>query len=431
MREKKYFKKFTHIILIALFIGAIVFNNAFVYAADTQEALTPEEQATKEKEEKELKEKEEKYNDDKKDLKDDVEKMEKERAALEGNLSVVKQSLGATKRTIDDVMMDIEKKEQDIERHNAQIESLENQIILYKRSLSETMRKVYYAQSNRSISSIIENNGAHRFLERADDLAVMREKVVTFVYQVENAKTTQEQKKNELSTLKQEREALLAEHKQKESQLLAQSTAVQTEIINVDTSIADLNAKLSQVENKLSALLGSSFDTDDIVEAAKFASKKTGVRKSFILGMLVVETNLGRFTGGCTYKQSKMGDANEKIFKRVCKDLDYDYKKKKVSCAASYGIGGAMGVSQFMPTTWVGYESKIEQYTGHSPADPWSLTDGVMAMAIKLANDGATSEKGEFDAARRYYCGSNLGRSVCVNYGNNVKYWAENYKDRL
>ena len=84
-----------------------------------------------------------------------------------------------------------------------------------------------------------------------------------------------------------------------------------------------------------------------------------------------------------------------------------------------------------MATTWVGYESKVSSYTGHSPADPWSLTDGVMAMAIKLANDGATSEKGEFDAARRYYCGSRINRSACINYGNKVLYWAKNYKDRL
>jgi hypothetical protein len=54
-----------------------------------------------------------------------------------------------------------------------------------------------------------------------------------------------------------------------------------------------------------------------------------------------------------------------------------------------------------------------------------------MAMAIKLANDGATSKKGEFDAARRYYCGSRLERSTCINYGNKVLYWAKNYKDRL
>lgn len=425
--KKQKIDQFLQTTWMLVLCAIIIFSVHVVYAQDVTEedAMTEEEKKELEEKQDELEEKQEKYEEK-------VEKVEKQKTNLQGNLNAVKQSLGATKRTIDNVMEDIESKEADIERHDAQIQTLNGQMILYQRSLAEAMRGVYFAQTGRTFMSIAENtNGENRFLEKTDDLDAMRGKVVEMVQHVQSTKEAQEQKKNELAALKSEKEALLAEHKEKEEDLLAQSAAVQTEIIKVDATLSELNAKLSAVESKLSSLLGDSFDTDDIVEAASFASKKTGVRKSFILGMLVVETDLGRFTGGCTYKQSKMGDKNSEIFKRICEDLDYDYKKVKVSCALSYGIGGAMGVAQFMPTTWVGYESKIEKYTGHSPADPWSLTDGVMAMAIKLSNDGASSEKGEYDAARRYYCGSNLDRAQCKQYGNKVKYWAENYKDRL
>ncbi len=423
MKMKKVLQAIFPAFLIMIFVSMSFVYQNFAFA-NCNDDLTEEEK-------KKCEEKEEKYEEKKEKYEKKIEKKEKEKAALQGNLNVVKKNLGATKRTIDDVIKDIEEKEKDIERHNAQISSLEDQTLLYKKSLSEAMRKFYFAQNNRSISSVLEDEGSVRFLDTTDSLDHLRKQIIVTVNQVLNAKELQEQKKLELENLKKEKEKLLAEHKKTESDLLAQSVAVQTEIIKVDMSVAELNAKLSAVEGKLSALLGESFDTDDIVDAAKFASKKTGVRKSFILGMLVVETNLGRYTGGCTYKESKMGDANKKIFKRICKDLDYNYKKKKVSCPLSYGIGGAMGVAQFMPTTWTGYESKIEKYTGHSPADPWSLTDGVMAMAIKLKNDGAGKKSGEFDAARRYYCGGNIGRRVCVDYGKKVLYWAENYKARL
>jgi predicted nucleic acid-binding Zn-ribbon protein len=415
-----------HIIIFGILVVAAGFfcdDQSFV-DAETSDEMTEEEK-------KELEEKEEEYEEKKEKYEEKLEKVQNEKSQLQNNLNSVNYSLNTTRRTIDDVLSDIKEKESDIDRHNAQIISLEGQITLYQRSLAEMMRRVYYTQHTRSLSSVVENDGTRRFMERSNDLGDVRQKVVTVVHQIDDAKELQKQKKKELEQLKEEKETLLQEHKKKEATLLSQSAAVQTEIFKVDTTLAELNAKLSAVESKLSALLGDSFSTDDIVEAAKFASKKTDVRKSFLLGMLVVETDLGRFTGGCTYKESKMGDKNEDIFKRICKDLDYNYKKVKVSCPLSYGIGGAMGVAQFMPTTWAGYESKIEKYTGHSPADPWSLTDGVMAMAIKLANDGATSEKGEYNAARRYYCGSNIDRSVCVNYGNKVKYWAENYKDRL
>ena len=79
------------------------------------------------------------------------------------------------------------------------------------------------------------------------------------------------------------------------------------------------------------------------------------------------------------------------IFEEIVDELGYDEDKKKVSCnPSSYvGTGGAMGVAQFMSDTWRGYEDKIASVTGNNPPDPWDLFDGVMAMAIKLKNDGA------------------------------------------
>jgi membrane-bound lytic murein transglycosylase B len=428
MKNKNYTKQFIGFLFIFVFLCMQLVQTGFVLASSDDDKDT---ELTEEEKQK-IEEKKDEYEEKQEKLEKKVKKEQKKKAQLQNQLGSVNQVLGQTKRTINDVVNDIEKKEEEIERHDAQIATLNKQAMLYKSSLADTIRRFYYAGSGAvSLSAIVENDGNHRFLDSTDALDDMREKIVDTVQQVEQTKQMQQQKKEELAELKKEKEKLLAEHKQKESELLSQASAVQVEMIKVDTSIAQLNEKLDEVESKLSSLLGESFSTDDIREAAKFASKKTGVRKSFILGMLVVETNLGRYTGGCTYKKSKMGDKNAKIFKRITKDLGYNYKKVKVSCPLSYGIGGAMGVAQFMPTTWVGYEKKIEKYTGHSPADPWSLTDGVMAMAIKLANDGATSKKGEFDAARRYYCGSRLDRKECINYGNKVLYWAENYKDRL
>jgi len=425
--ENKTNKKISIAIFsVIIILMAVWFRPAFVFALDcSSDNLTPEEKE-------ECDDKEDEYKDKKHKIKKKVEKELEKKNNLQSQLGAVKQSLGKTKRTINDVILDIEKKEDEIARHDAQIKALDNQVVLYKSALSDMMRSFYYSQNNRALNAVVKNgDGSGRFLDSTDSLHKMRTRIVDTVNQIKKSKQQQQKKKEELASLKEEKEKLLAEHKKKEAQLLSQAGAVQTELIKVDTTIAQLNSKLADVESKLSSLLGESFSTDDIVKAAKFASKKTGVRKSFILGMLVVETDLGRFTGGCTYKKSKMGDKNAKIFKRITKDLGYNYKKVKVSCPLSYGIGGAMGVAQFMPTTWVGYESKIEKYTGHHPADPWSLTDGVMAMAIKLANDGATHERGEFDAARRYYCGSRLDRSACINYGNKVLYWAKNYKDRL
>ncbi len=399
----------------------------YVYVRAADEVKTPEQIAAEE----EQKKKEDDLKNEQKKIEKKAGKIEEQKASLEGQLGSVKQTLGATKRTIADVEQDITSKESDIKRHDAQIAMLQDQIILFQKTLSKTIREAYYTQNNQAVSSMMETDDSYHFLEKTDDLSEMRTRIAECVNQVANAKNTQEQKKSELESLINEKEELLTEHKEKESSLVAQSNEVQTQIVKADATLTELNEKLSAVESKLSSLLGKSFSTDDIVEAAKFASKETGVRKDFILGMLVVETNLGSFTGGCTYKNSNMNVTRQNIFKDICEKLDYDYKKQKVSCPpANYkGTGGAMGVAQFMSDTWKGYESKIASKTGNNPPDPWSLTDGVMAMALKLANDGATKKNGEWTAASRY-----LGTCSTKNtkfYCEDVLYWADNYEKKL
>jgi len=84
-----------------------------------------------------------------------------------------------------------------------------------------------------------------------------------------------------------------------------------------------------------------------------------------------------------------------------------------------------MGVSQFMSDVWKGYESQITSNTGHKKPDPWNITDGVMAMAIKLRKAGATSDSSStIKKASINYLGT-----FNNNYYSGIVYWAKNYKN--
>ena len=119
------------------------------------------------------------------------------------------------------------------------------------------------------------------------------------------------------------------------------------------------------------------------------------------------------------------------IFKDICEELDYKWKTRKVSCPPSgyKGTGGAMGVAQFMSDTWLGYKKSIASLTGHNPPDPWNLTDGVVAMALKLAKGGATKKSGECNAAKLYLSGTTSSKYNW--YCTKVLYWADNYESKL
>jgi hypothetical protein len=209
-----------------------------------------------------------------------------------------------------------------------------------------------------------------------------------------------------------------------------------------------MEAKKTKNKKKKKTVPEKIDDTKKIEEAAEFASQATGVRKDFLMGMLVVESDLGRNTGECTYKQVE-DDANNShetgmlgdvpwntflerrdIIKDIASKLGYDYEKIKVSCnpAGYVGTGGALGIPQFMPDTWLEYKDRISTIVGKENPDPWDTTDGVVAMALKVSDIPGVKEKNHWSeraAAKLYLSGTTSWRYDW--YANQIFYWSENY----
>lgn len=185
---------------------------------------------------------------------------------------------------------------------------------------------------------------------------------------------------------------------------------------------------------------------EEIKEAVEFASGITGVRKDFLMGMLSMESDFGRNTGKCTYEEVEEGAKKSykkgllskrawntfkhrrEVIKDISKDLGYDYRKIKVSCNPSRynGTGGALGVPQFMPDTWLEYKDRISEAVGKKNPDPWEVKDGVVAMALKLSDvPGVKSHNrlAEKNAAKLYLSGTTSWRYNW--YANQVVYWKE------
>ncbi|HPX94573.1 MAG TPA: lytic murein transglycosylase [Candidatus Moranbacteria bacterium] len=196
----------------------------------------------------------------------------------------------------------------------------------------------------------------------------------------------------------------------------------------------------------------SQADPKEIEKAAEFASNLTGVRKDFLMGMLVVESDLGRKSGTCTYKEVEEGAqkayANGQLsqkawntflnrretIKGIAKDLGYDYEKLQVSCNPSNyaGTGGAMGIPQFMPDTWLEYKDRIAAAVGKENPDPWNEKDGVVAMALKLSDVYGVKNHNrlaEWNAAKIYLSGTTSWRYDW--YANQIFYWSRNYEQLI
>lgn len=189
------------------------------------------------------------------------------------------------------------------------------------------------------------------------------------------------------------------------------------------------------------------FDPKEIEKQAEFASQITGVRKDFLMGMLVVETSLGKNTGQCTYQEVMEGaqlshqsgnlskrawqtfQERKEIIQNIADKLNYDYRELKVSCNPPYaGTGGALGIAQFMPDTWMEYEDRVAEIMGTQNPDPWNIQHGVLAMALKVADVPGVVEHNvwaERRASKMYLSGSTSSRYEW--YASEIQYWSRNY----
>lgn len=396
-------------LLVVFNLSSLGLGEFFVLAADDEEIQDDIKDLEKKKEE-EL---------------EKLQRYEGDVSRLQGAVYSTQKDISATEEKIETVEETIERKEKDIENMNKNIE-------FKKVALRKMIQEVYLSSEQPLLYLLLEENSLFESITNKDNLISLKREILSMLDEIEQSKKAIENEKQELEEKKNEHEELLWVKEAQKSNLVNEKKEFEVKVEKKKLTVAEIDAKISKLRSALSSFLGESFDAKDIVEAIEFASNKTGVRKEFLMAMLDKESDLGRFTGGCTYKNTKVKDSDKEVFKDICEELDYDYKKQKISCALSYGYGGAMGVAQFMPTTWIGYKDAIAKYTGHNPPDPWNLTDGVTGMAEKLRRAGADKKSGEHYAAKVYYCGgpgSSYWNTHCEAYADTVVSWSSGYDD--
>ncbi|MFA6105744.1 MAG: hypothetical protein WC725_04105 [Patescibacteria group bacterium] len=201
-------------------------------------------------------------------------------------------------------------------------------------------------------------------------------------------------------------------------------------------ALSDTKARAAEIRNRIYELfdVGKQITFGQAVEIAKWAAGITGARPAFLLAILTQESNLGKNVGTCnrlgdppekSWKVIMKPDRDQEPFKAITAELGLDPDITPVSCpmrdrkGKQVGWGGAMGPAQFIPSTWLGWKSKVSSYTGKAVADPWDIRDAFLASALKLKSNGADgTDAGEWKAAMIYFSGSTNVKNRF--YGDNV-----------
>ncbi|MFA5994760.1 MAG: lytic murein transglycosylase [Parcubacteria group bacterium] len=368
----------------------------------------------------------------------------KKQKAAQAELLTEQSKLSKNQSQISTTKSTLNKLSEDIARGEAELKNLDDRAQLSKIVLAEYMRQIYYANQDNDalVGLVLAKNELSDIVVNSDNMLSINTRINEALQVIRDAKTKTEQTKSELADQKDDHQEVL------KSQQVVQAQ-ISSDIQDVQDTLANIQKKFAQLQSDLNALLGTNYNAKDIKDAVSYASSKTGVPQGVLYGFLKRETNLGMNTGQCTYadvervsvagykKYGKKYQASidllykrKKIFEGILSDLGY--RSKKISCTIPFASagpnqGGAMGVAQFMSDTWLAYESRISSNTGHKNPDPWNITDGVMALAIKVAGAGGTSDSSSAirKATINYYGIFSQG------YYDVVLYWSKNYKQLI
>ncbi len=413
-----FFRSFRSLFLIKLILLTVIILPSFPAFAQT---LSPEDLARQAKLQTEL-------NQVEKDIEAQtalLRSKQKESASLERDISVLNYQISTAKLNIRAKQLEIQQLGSDISKKQLTIQDLGNKIDREKESLIELLKKsrdldqtsaVEVALSTDNLSALFADVNSYHALQTAilTSFSVIRstkQQTETAKGQLENrrdatlnAQREIEKETKKIQGLEGQKKDLLAVSKNQEKnyqQVLTSRKKRKAEILNALFALRDTKA----------------IPFEKALAYAQEVSAKTGVRPAFLLAILTQETNLGANVGRCnrpgdppakSWKNIMKPERDYEPFLRIVKALGLDPDTVPLSCPQAGGYGGAMGPSQFIPSTWELYADRIASVTGHNPPSPWAAEDAFAATGLYLKDlgGGAGTYTAESRAAAKYYAGS-------------------------
>jgi len=373
---------------------------------------------------------------------------------IQDEIEVLRGKINKTRLEISKKNTEIQKISGEISQREEKITQLQDKEERQKALLAELLKRVRHAGDASVWEFVLSNTQLSDFFEVIDDVESINRDIQESFYDIRFTKVVTSEEKETLNKQKIEQEDIKKEleynrqtvERQEDQQEVLLNDS-QTKEKSFEEIIADREIKAAQIRASLFELVGLLKGAQGIpfgqaLEYAEIAGSKTGVRAAFILAILQQESSLGKNVGTCNrpgdtrtwktimpgpveYSSGRSWRDDQSAFQRIASKLGISPDGQPLSCPlGSGGWGGAMGPSQFIPTTWESYESRVAVAVGVSLADPWNPLHAVMATALYTADLGAgvggyTAER---EAACKYYSGRGCSDPAVKNafYGDAV-----------
>ncbi|MEK7066350.1 MAG: lytic murein transglycosylase, partial [Patescibacteria group bacterium] len=382
-----------------------------------------------------------------------LELKQRESTNLERDMAILGNKINKSKLEIKSRNISILKLNNEIDNKSQTIEDLGNKIQDLQQSTAELLRRTDEVESTPLAEFILMDKNISDFYQDLGTFDLLQQSINTMFAQIRDTRTEEQKAKQDLEAKNQKERTLKAQQEIENRQLQVLENA-KANILKESKGQEKIYQQMltqkqklaNEIKNKILKLTGGGeLKFADALKIVKLAENALGVRSAFILAILTQESGLdgvvGKNIGRCYYNQSwknnngtVMANSQKASFLYILQGLGKDPNTTPVSCPISRDgqYGGAMGPSQFMPTTWwntsnsTGYKRRVENITGASFASPFDNRDAFTATALYLndALDGCektyqSTYQRESCAAAKYYSGANWKKHM-KGYGASV-----------
>lgn len=364
------------------------------------------------------------------DLRKDIQAIASQRQSLNNEIKTLEIEQKKIEKQIQAADIAVNQIENQIEDLDEKIQELEIKLEQKRRYLSTFLRSLYEKGKVSFLEMFLRESRFSSFFNQVQAVNSFQESLQGNINDIKVIKTDLDQKKDDLEERRTEqlklknlqqiqkrtlshkinqKEILIERGKQKEGTLAQKK-------IQAEKAIEEIRGRIYVLQG-----LASSMSLDEAYRRAKNIAQRVNIRPEFLMAVIKKESDWGSNVGGGNWKKD-MNPKEREAFQIITTKLNLNPDMMPVSAKPSYGWGGAMGPAQFLPRTWLQYESKIADITGHNPPSPWDFDDAFAAAAIKLSANGAQTKlwDAEWKAAQVYFAGSNWNKPQYSFYGDSV-----------
>lgn len=372
-----------------------------------------------------------------------VESKRAERQSLERDVEILEAEINKAQLGIRAREVAITQLSDQIGEKEEVISILNERLETQRQSLADLIRKTNEVDDFSMVEVLLSNQNLSEFFSDFESFRSIKESLNELMGVLEGIKRdTQEQR--DLLEEKQQQEAELKQVQEIEKNRIEQTEEEKEQILEVTKGEEEAYQQMLESQKRTAAQIraelfdllggGGQIPLTEAIDLARTAGAAANVPPSLILAILQQETELGRNIGGCTMNDMAAGqdimhpERDKPVFMAIANTLGFDPQSQPVSCplrradGSRIGWGGAMGPSQFIPSTWAIYggfanngngweynpsQDEIRSLLGKSgPGNPFRNVDAFTATALLLRDNGANgSYAADRRAALRYYAG--------------------------